>query len=1061
MTPRHRAGLCRFGHLLGTAFLAVGISLGPPRACQGQIEGSGDRMCPSAAYYSAFGLFYNGDYKDALDAFLAEGRGAIKTVESRWIDSICYHTMAGECYYHVGDLPQALEHYTSALKLFSAYSDWMIQVQFPPGVSPAGQGAYKTVPWGASKRQARLGQYPQKMLIAQGRIDNSQQWKFGGVVKPATLFPIQVQEIVRATTLAIRRRAQLMGPVSQHDSLTADVIAKLSRRPGPPNHWSECWIDIQAGLALAAGGKEEQALPLLQRSLVAAGQYDHPMTCVGLLALGQIALQKGQFPVAARFFEEATYAAVSYGDYGVLEEAFRCGAITHLLSNGKGPYPLLETAIHWAKVKDLRQLRASLLLLAAENQAVLGQTPQAVVLLEEAQKTIGRRRMAAGWIGARLNFVGALAYFQQKKIPAGNDALAASMGYMQHGSHWLFQIGLADGLYTAGQLSPRVAMDLYTHLLRDPQPADWRYDPMESMTVLVTPHPGPLEHWFEVAMTRREHETALEIAERIRRHRFFSSLAFGGRLESLRWILEAPPETLPDEARLQRQDLLAQHPVYDKLAQQARQVRNTLEAMPLVPADQASQLQQSKLLEELAVLSMNEEALLREIAVRREPAAMVFPPLRKTKEILAGLPKGNAILVFFATSRGLYGFLLGDQRYTFWQVRSANSLTRQAQAVLREMGHFEQNRELTLKELADPKWKQSAQKLLDTLLEGSRADLAQVEELVIVPDGLLWYVPFEALQHKVNERLEPLILKLRIRYAPTASLAVSDPRARKPSGNAAVVVGKLYPRDDESVARTAFEQLARVVPGAVALRGPLPGATSVYGVLFDRLIVLDDLVASESGPYGWTPVQIERNKPGNTLADWLLLPWGGPETIVLPGFHTAAENALKRTDRMMPGGEVFLSLCGLMSNGARTVLISRWRTGGQNSFDLVREFVQELPHTTPADAWQRAVLLAAGARLNLDAEPRIKKTAGDEPPRANHPFFWAGYLLVDSGVAPEKAAANPPGPAVPPGPGAPVAPPPGTKPQPGAKPQPKPDLPDEKPPAGKQPEPKRPAGKQP
>ena len=38
----------------------------------------------------------------------------------------------------------------------------------------------------------------------------------------------------------------------------------------------------------------------------------------------------------------------------------------------------------------------------------------------------------------------------------------------------------------------------------------------------------------------------------------------------------------------------------------------------------------------------------------------------------------------------------------------------------------------------------------------------------------------------------------------------------------------------------------------------------------------------------------------------------------------------------------------------------------------------------------------------IEAEPRIKKSAGehadsDPAQRATHPFFWAGYLLVDSG----------------------------------------------------------------
>ena len=76
-----------------------------------------------------------------------------------------------------------------------------------------------------------------------------------------------------------------------------------------------------------------------------------------------------------------------------------------------------------------------------------------------------------------------------------------------------------------------------------------------------------------------------------------------------------------------------------------------------------------------------------------------------------------------------------------------------------------------------------------------------------------------------------------------------------------------------------------------------------------------------------------------------------------------------------------------MSTGTRTVLFSRWRSGGQTSLDLVREFTQELPHTTPADAWQRAVQVVTDSPLNLDAEPRLKKETVDDPPKAKHPFF--------------------------------------------------------------------------
>ena len=70
----------------------------------------------------------------------------------------------------------------------------------------------------------------------------------------------------------------------------------------------------------------------------------------------------------------------------------------------------------------------------------------------------------------------------------------------------------------------------------------------------------------------RDYEDALTVAarayegagnaDRARRHRFFSALPFGGRLLSLRWILEAPVEMLDQASVLHRQDLLARYPAY-------------------------------------------------------------------------------------------------------------------------------------------------------------------------------------------------------------------------------------------------------------------------------------------------------------------------------------------------------------------------------------------------------------------------------------------------------------------------------------------------------------------
>jgi CHAT domain-containing protein len=734
------------------------------------------------------------------------------------------------------------------------------------------------------------------------------------------------------------------------------------------------------------------------------------LTSTALLELGRHALARNDYDKATWYFQEASYSAVNYPDYGVLEEALRYGALTHLLANRKGLYPPLENALLWAKSRSLRQLRTSLLLCAAENFAALGETRQASPMLDEARLTIGRRTMGGGWLGGRLHFLNATVLFQQRKRNEGDVALRAAMDYMQTGSLRLFQIALVDTMYVEGTATQRTAVDLFGEVLRDPQPLDWAMDPQETLATLATPHAAAFAHWFEAAFSRKDTLGAIEVAERARRHRFLSSLDLGGRLQSLRWLLESPSDALPPDAQMQRQDILARYAAYDQLGRQARAVRTKLAAMPLVAADAAALREQERQLSELANLSSQQEAVLREIAVRREPAAIVFPPLRNVQEVQKSLPEKHAVLGFFVAGSHWYGYLLNSERVGVWDGGSSTALSAKIAAMLRDFGQFQQNHVLTLKDLATNKWKQAGRQMLDALLKSSPADFSHpFDELIIVPDGPLWYVPFAALQVTIQGQPQSLISRVRVRCVPTLSLAMAG-GGRGAAGPTAVVAGKLYARDEAEAGATAFQQLAQVTPNAVALRPPLPAASGLYKTLFRRLIVLDDVTISEQDPYGWAPLPVDHGKKGNTLADWLLLPWGGPDTVLLPGCHTAAEDGLKRSHRDAPGNEIFLAVCGLMANGAQTILLSQWRTGGQSSFELLREFAQELPHTSPAAAWQRAVALASDAALNLDAEPRIKHGPNDEAPKASHPFFWAGHLLVDCGVKSEddKPAAKKP-----------------------------------------------------
>ncbi len=213
-------------------------------------------------------------------------------------------------------------------------------------------------------------------------------------------------------------------------------------------------------------------------------------------------------------------------------------------------------------------------------------------------------------------------------------------------------------------------------------------------------------------------------------------------------------------------------------------------------------------------------------------------------------------------------------------------------------------------ELGEVAWKGAGKKFLDSLLEGSLADLSQsFPELVIVPDGLLWYLPFEALEIQAG------------RCAGAADFArphslrphrlIGD--CRRPAARGPPDLGGAGPAVSPS---TTTEQARRSRPSArpcpTAWRCPGPTRTApanAYAALVDRLVVLDDLGAAEAIPMAGPPSPwITANRE----ARWPIgsrFPGTDRRVVVLPGFHTAAESGLKHVEHKAPGNGLFLSVC--------------------------------------------------------------------------------------------------------------------------------------------------------
>src|SRR5690606_31049321 len=125
----------------------------------------------------------------------------------------------GEVYYQLGRNREALAEFDQAIELYLAYPNWMLRVKFPQAPQPDNR-TRPLAPWGKSTRQITYGNFSDTMLVAMGQIDNSQVARQGGVIQQAQYWKLNVFELVRTTSLAIRRRNELLGPLSKYDRLS-------------------------------------------------------------------------------------------------------------------------------------------------------------------------------------------------------------------------------------------------------------------------------------------------------------------------------------------------------------------------------------------------------------------------------------------------------------------------------------------------------------------------------------------------------------------------------------------------------------------------------------------------------------------------------------------------------------------------------------------------------------------------------------------------------------------------------------------------------------------------
>ena len=1104
----------------------------PPVRTGSREAGRADiRPIPSDRYYRGVKLIEEGDFTKAALFYQEELRDAVRLGTDQWLDSLCYYAMLGEACYQAGELDEALKNFNAALALALQYPKWLSRVTYASGVSTVAKPAS---PWGASRRVVPLGVFPPKATIVVGDKITQDRLKKGGAMMEQRAVSIDAAEIIRCTMLATRRRGEILGPLAPFDPKSEEILNLYAKRSVPPNHWSITWLDVLFGIALVQNGRDDDARRVLGEALLMGGQYDHQFTGVALYELGNLYLAAEKPREAAECYYEASISAFHYGDRLLVEESLRryANARRAAVGGSGDPDPVLRNAYLWAKSHKFALQSTTFGLEVAEDMFAAGQTKaaaSALGALDATMKATSGRGLRTSRAADRWNYLNALVHYSSGDVAAGDAALKNVVEGERARSTWALQLRrldryVAGGLTSNGPVTPRNAADLYAVLLREPTAVDWGFRPTESIAIRSIAPPEAYERWFRLLFERDLKDKAFEVAERIRRERFYSTQKYGGRLVSLRYLLTADDALLTTANQTARQAILLQYPALEASLKGSKEVAAALNALPTVPRDAAGRDQQTQLFVRLDKLSKEQEAAMRFVVAGRDYIPNVFPPALSVADVQKRLPEETAILSFLDAEGETFGFMIGKNCLDSWRVGPTDRVGVAVSTFLRSLGCVEGTRQVVSAELNEARWKSQGAKLREIVLGASDVEAERFNvvfsKLVVVPDSVLWYLPFEALclpavaatveeadetpetdaenadgeeasetvaqtddaetptgenvetddldaaysilddapetpadepetqaevekpasktaqtatpkksTAKANETetdaettaeskprrrsrsarereeldayeatLIPMIQAqdLTIRYSATVALALPNAFGRNAFVDTTVLLGETFPKETQETTDAAFDRLSQTVSKTEGLRrGALkhvPG--SLYATRLRRLIVFDETIADG---WNWAPVVPSDARRGHGVADWIPAPWGAPRLIVLPALRTPAENSLKNGG---DGSEIFLPILAAQSTGADAMLLSRWRTGGRSAFDLSTDFLKNYESQPVAEAWKNAVVDLMKRDVVLAEEPRLKTPGrSEEPPKYALPFWWAGYLLIDSGEA--------------------------------------------------------------
>jgi CHAT domain-containing protein len=289
-----------------------------------------------------------------------------------------------------------------------------------------------------------------------------------------------------------------------------------------------------------------------------------------------------------------------------------------------------------------------------------------------------------------------------------------------------------------------------------------------------------------------------------------------------------------------------------------------------------------------------------------------------------------------------------------------------------------------------------ARKLYDLLLKPAAERLTGRTTLIIVPDGPLWELPFNALKSPSNRFL---IEDAAVSYAPSLTalyemrklrdrpvrektfeaLAFGDPSQSLPHGKASRR-GKLISKSRLPDAKQETKTIANLFrPRGCALIGERANENSfrkLSGAARILHIASHGIVDNISPMYSCVTLAADDVNPDGRLEAWEIADMNIDADLVTLSACDTAGGKFSQGE-----GMIGLSWAFFIA-GCRSTLVSQWKVESQATAELMIEFYRRYSRRT-GDARISKTEALRGASLKM-----LKRR------QYAHPFYWAGFALI-------------------------------------------------------------------